>query len=322
MCSTSICCSFAFTPIIRSPSSRFPGTTLGLRLTYDRERFDHATARRMAETFRRALEQLIVNCDRRLCDLELLSAAEREMLTVAWNATERDYGDPLDFVARFEARAAADGDRVAASCGAASIRYDELNARANWLAHALIDRGVGPDVVVGLLDDRGIDFLVAMLAIFKAGGAYLPLDPAHPDGRIAQVLDEGAVPLLASAPRIIGRAQQRSSQALGIPSQACSISRRSKRTRVRTSNPARRHRDGDVAFVIYTSGSTGKPKGAMVEHRGMFNNLITKVPALGLTSRRCHRADRVAMLRHLGLAVSHRADDRRASRDFPRRCLA
>jgi len=259
-----------------------PGETLSLRLTYDRDRFNEETVRRMAEAFRRSLEQLIVECDRRICELDLLSSSDRRLLTVAWNATDHDYGDPLDFVARFEARAATEGDRVAASCGSASIRYAELNARANRLAHALTAHGVGPDVVVGLLDDRGIDFLVAILAIFKAGGTYLPLDPAHPDARIAQVLVEGGVPLLA-----VGAAHRSRAQGLLAGPQSASLRALDltalEAEESRADNPARRHSAGDVAFVIYTSGSTGKPKGAMVEHRGMFNNLITKVPALGLT---------------------------------------
>jgi amino acid adenylation domain-containing protein len=259
-----------------------PGERLSLRVTYDREHVDDDAARRSAQAFRRALEQLIVKCDRRLCELDLLEPAERETLTVAWNETERDYGDPLDFVARFEARAAADGDRVAASCGAASIRFAELNGRANRLAHALIDRGVGPDVVVGVLDDRGIDFLVAIVAIFKSGGAYLPLDPAHPDARIAQVLAESAAPLLGVGATYLARARGLVAVPLVAAPRVLDLAAL-EAAESRMSNPLRRHCDGGLAFVIYTSGSTGKPKGAMVEHRGMFNNLITKVPALVLT---------------------------------------
>ncbi|WP_162150808.1 MULTISPECIES: non-ribosomal peptide synthetase [Methylosinus] len=259
-----------------------PGETLGLRLTYDRERFDAETVQRIAEAFRRSLEQLIVNCDSRLCELALLSPAEVEELTVAWNATDRDHGEPLDLVARFEAQAATAPNRIAAACGDGSIRYGELNARANRLAHALIQCGVGPDVVVALLDDRGVDFLVAILAIFKAGGAYLPLDPAHPDGRIAQVLAESEVALLAAGAALRNRAHDIAAT-LGDDQPRLLDLATLEASESRTDNPPRRHAPDNLAFVIFTSGSTGKPKGAMVEHRGMFNNLVTKIPALALT---------------------------------------
>lgn len=259
-----------------------PGDRLSLRLTYDRERFDPETARRTAEGFRRALERLIVDFDGRLCDLELLPRSEVEAVTRSWNATERDFGAPLDFLARFEARAAADADRVAACCDGASVRYGELNARANRLAHVLIEAGVGPDSIVALLDDRGIGFLVAILAIFKAGGAYLPLDPAHPDGRIAQVLLESAAPFLAAGASHLLRARSLATM-LGEPAPRTLDLEALAGAGSSSDVPARRHSPANLAFVIYTSGSTGTPKGAMVEHRGMFNNLVTKIPALSLT---------------------------------------
>ena len=215
--------------------------------------------------------------------IDVLPDAERRKLLEEWNATAHAYAEPRDIIGRFEAQVLRSPEAVAASCGGLTLGYHALNERANRFAHALIKEGAGPDCVVALLDERGLDFLAMMLAIFKAGAAYLPLDPAHPDGRIAQVLAELQVGLLFAGAACRDRAEAivaaMSEPKLRLLDLAALEAREDRRH-----NPHRRHGPQNLAFVIYTSGSTGKPKGAMVEHQGMFNNLITKVPALELTA--------------------------------------
>jgi amino acid adenylation domain-containing protein len=260
-----------------------PGETLALRITYDRDRFDGAEMRRMIRHWRLLVSELLRNADGILADLAPLDSAEQHEIIVERNKTEKDYGAPRDLVARFEAQAATNGDAIAANCRGETLTFGELNERANCLAHALIEQGFGCDDVIAVFEERGLDFLTSMLGIFKCGAGYLPIDPAHPDGRIASVLGEAHVAAILAGPAHFQRSVRLT------PKDGTHMSRILDRSALeavarRFDNPTRRHAPSSIAFVIYTSGSTGKPKGAMVEHRGMFNNLITKVPALGLTS--------------------------------------
>jgi len=258
-----------------------PGETLALRITYDRDRFTAADMRRMIRHWRLLIVELARNAGGVIADLAPLDDEERRQTIVDWNRTERDYGAPLDLVARFEGQAQSNGAAIAAGCGAETLTFAALNERANRLSHALIERGFGENDIIAIFDERGLDFLTSMLAIFKCGAGYLPIDPAYPDGRIGSVLKEAHVAAVLAGPQHLSRATQ-----LTPRDDPSSILDRAaiEAASTKTENPQRRHTPRSVAFVIYTSGSTGKPKGAIVEHRGMFNNLITKVPPLGLTS--------------------------------------
>jgi amino acid adenylation domain-containing protein/non-ribosomal peptide synthase protein (TIGR01720 family) len=260
-----------------------PGERLHLQITYHRDRFEDAAVQRMLGHFKNLLENLIHRSGRRIGEMDLLDAAERHQLLYGWNRTGRRYAEPRDAVGCFEAHAERKPDAVVAVCGETRLTYAELNARANRLAHVLADSGVGTDTIVALLDDRGLDFLTMMLAVFKAGGAYLPLDPAHPDARLAQVLRESRVGRVLVGKPYLGRVAALRAH-LGDSAPAFLPLAELARSSHRAHNPPRRHAAESLAFVIFTSGSTGTPKGAMVEHAGMYNNLVTKRPTLGLTS--------------------------------------
>ncbi|BDV41010.1 hypothetical protein DSM21852_42640 (plasmid) [Methylocystis bryophila] len=260
-----------------------PGEQLHLQITYDGARIDAASAERLLGHYRRLLKEMIHRPEARLSDFPLLSESERQQILVEWNETSRIYAEPRDIIGRFEAQAASSPEAIAASCGGASLPYGALNERVNRLAHALIGEDVGPDCIVALLEERGLDFLVMILALFKAGAAYVPLDPAHPDGRITQVLEESKVGLMLVGAACRDRAETILAAMPDIKPRRLNLATLEARGD-RLDNPSRRHCPQNLAVVIFTSGSTGKPKGAMLEHQGMFNNLITKVPALNLTS--------------------------------------
>ncbi|SMF97565.1 amino acid adenylation domain-containing protein [Methylomagnum ishizawai] len=260
-----------------------PGPETHLQITYQEERFEAATIERMLVHFRSLLEDMIRHPDKRVGELGLLGAAERRQLLLDWNRTDFAYPEPCDLVARFEAQTARTPEAWAVACQGGRLSYAELNARANRLAHQLTGLGIGPESLVALLHDRGLEFPVLMLAMFKAGAAYLPLDPAHPDARLAQVLVESRAGLVLVGTPYLERVAVLRGQLPGQPPTFLPVAELA-RSPGHDDNPVRRHGPGSLAFVIFTSGSTGTPKGAMVEHRGMFNNLITKVPKLGLTA--------------------------------------
>lgn len=246
--------------------------------------FDEATIGRLSEHLHLLLGGIVAYPESCISELRLLSAPERHQLLRDWNATVHEYPEPRDLIGRFEGQVEKTPEAIAVACGEARLTYRELNARANRVAHGLSQLGVGPDSLAALLDDRSVDFLVMMLGIFKVGGAYVPLDPAHPDGRMMQVLEESRVRFILCGETYRARAEGLiEAAAISLPT-LVSLAELEAHEGV-FPNPPRRHTEQNLAFVIYTSGSTGKPKGAMVEHRGMFNNLITKVPALGLTER-------------------------------------
>ncbi len=205
-----------------------------------------------------------------------------------WNETDADF--PLDrcFHHLFGEQVQRAPERIAAVCNDHEITYEELDLSADALAQDLLARGLAPEELVALLADRSLEFLVAILAVFKAGGAYLPLDTTHPAERWRQVLDQSRCPfVLTAAPyreRLAATVErlppeQRPEVSL-LPAAAALRDPREPRP-VR---PARAAVPDDLAYVIFTSGSTGRPKGAMVEHRGMLNHLFAKVADLELSA--------------------------------------
>jgi len=277
-----------------------PGEQLYLQITYHKNRFEKAVVDRMLGHFRNLLEAMIANPDRRISEISLFTEEERRLMLRQWNRTAHAYPEPCDTVSRFESEVARKPDAVAVACLGKQLTYGELNKRVNRVAHALMSEGADPDTLIALFSERGIDYLVMMLGVFKAGIAYLPLDPSHPDGRIVQMLKEsGAAWVLTCASnfeRVLNLADRSGEKTEAVQTHGSLGLQLLSRPDVLileeleccendAENPPKRHSPDNLAFVIFTSGSTGIPKGAMVEYKGMFNNLITKVPALGLTER-------------------------------------
>jgi amino acid adenylation domain-containing protein len=254
---------------------------------YNTQLFERATIERLLGHFQMMLMSVVADPDQRVAALPLLTECECKQLLDDWNATQAAY--PLDqcFHRLFESQVALTPDLIAVSCEQERLSYQQLNQRANRVARRLRAFGVGPDVVVGLLADRGIDLLTMILAIFKAGGAYLPLDPRHPNQRYIQVLSQSQSPLvLVAADRMTGLLHAleqlppaQRPQVLEIEDPALQQADAANLTPLST--PAQ------LAYVIYTSGSTGLPKGAMLEQRGMINHLYAKITTLGLTQADC-----------------------------------
>jgi surfactin family lipopeptide synthetase A len=243
--------------------------------SYNQELFDATTIERMAGHFQILLAGSVANPERKLDRLPLLSATEREQLLLDWNDTQTR--DPLDrcFHQLFEAQVLKTPDAIAVVDADRQLTYQQLNDRANRWAHQLVQQGVEAETLVALLSDRNLDFLTAMLAVFKAGGAYLPLNPQHPIDRIHQVLEQSQAPLMLCASQY---------QTLTDRSRQSIVLEDLDKVASSSDNLPVRCTPDNLAYVIFTSGSTGKPKGAMLEQRGMLNHLYAKVTDLQLTA--------------------------------------
>ncbi len=260
----------------------WPGKELGLKLSYDRRLFDSDTVLRMIGHLQHLLEAVITRPDARIGDLPMVDREERTRL-LSYGIGETDQPqDDRPFALRFEAQVRRSPQAIAVRCGDQSLTYDVLNRRANRLAHRLRAEGIGPDAVVAVLDERSPDLLTMILGCFKAGAAYLPLDPHHPVARVARLLELSRVRVVVVSRRLSAHLEQ----ALSAMPQA---------TRpfvaVLDDLVAQQGKDEDrpvvsrpdqLAYVIYTSGSTGIPKGAMVTMGGMLNNIESKVRSFAI----------------------------------------
>ncbi|MEU8827139.1 non-ribosomal peptide synthase/polyketide synthase [Streptomyces sp. NPDC048636] len=231
------------------------GAELRGLLEYSTELFDAATAERMAGHLLTLLDGVTAEPERPLREVPLLTDEERRRVVEAGHGPVREV-PPTTFPAVFEAQTARTPEATALVAGDTAYTFAELNAAANRLAHHLIARGVGPERVVGVRLPRTADMVVAILAVLKAGGVYLPLDPELPDDRLAFLVAD-AEPAL-----VLDRAALREVPA-GSP-----VTDPSDTDRVAPPHP-----DG-AAYVLYTSGSTGRPKGVAVSHRAMVNLLV------------------------------------------------
>lgn len=247
------------------------------RFEYNTDLFDEATIARMVEHWRTLLAGIVANPGAHLADLPLLTPAERRQLLVEWNDTG-DASPACGLHQLIEASAAATPDTIAVTCGDAHLTYRDLNARANQLARHLRARGVGPDALVGLCVERGLDWPVALLGILKAGGAYVPLDPAFPAERLAFMLRDAQAPLLLTQRQLAGTLPLGAADVLCLDGDWPVIARES------PDNPGYPVDPEQLAYVIYTSGSTGQPKGVQIPHRAVVNFLRSMARRPGIAS--------------------------------------
>jgi amino acid adenylation domain-containing protein len=166
--------------------------------------------------------------------------------------------------------------QVAVDCNGKTLTYSELDFRSSRWARALQERGLGPDMLVGLCVGRSVDMVAALLAILKAGGAYVPLDPTHPKDRIGYILDDANVKLVLTEENLRDSFPLSRTDILTLDSLATSTALPSEST-AEAPNPS------NLAYVIYTSGSTGRPKGVQIEHRSMVNFLTSMRREPGFT---------------------------------------
>jgi amino acid adenylation domain-containing protein len=243
---------------------------------YNADLFDATTIRRLLTAFQTLLAGILADPTQRVSALPLLTEQELRQELVEWNDTQTEYPHEQCLHHWFEEVVERNPLATALICGAEQLSYQQLNERANRLAHHLIKQGIGPEAVVGLCLERSIDMVVALLGVLKAGGAFLPLDPAYPAERLAFMITDSRVSILLTQHSLREHLSAPHSRLICLDREGEVLASES------LSNPPRRARPENLAYLIYTSGSTGQPKGAMLHHRGVCNLAAAQQQAFGL----------------------------------------
>lgn len=240
---------------------------------YNSNYYERKQVEYLAEQFLTLLESLINNSEQTISQFKIISDRQEEQLLVKFNQTTKQHHQgTLCLHERFTQQAKQTPDNVAVVFEEEKLTYRELNNQAEKLADSLQQLGVEPNVLVGIFLDRSHLSIVAILAVFKAGGAYLPLDSKMPEERLHGILEDAQVQVLLTEEKLASRLPSETAQVLCIDSQPTTVEKFQNSDQNLTPN--------DLAYVIYTSGSTGKPKGVAVEHRQLcnyFNSIIERL---------------------------------------------
>ncbi|QRN94792.1 non-ribosomal peptide synthase/polyketide synthase [Archangium violaceum] len=245
-------------------------------IEYNTDLFDASTIERMAGHLRVLLENAVARPDTRVADLPLLPPSEHHQILGEWNAARRELPQPAVAHRLFEAQARRTPDAIAVrAAGGEHLTYAELNERANQLARHLRRLGVGPDVLVAVCLERTPDLVVAMLAILKAGGAWLPLDPSLPAERLDLIATDAWAPVLITDSSLEYLLDRRG--IVFLMDEHWSRVEREPDTDLDVAVEGE-----NLAYVIYTSGSTGRPKGTLLRHAGLCNTALLTIDAMRL----------------------------------------
>ncbi|MBW4569859.1 MAG: amino acid adenylation domain-containing protein [Tolypothrix carrinoi HA7290-LM1] len=251
------------------------------QVVYSTDLFDDSTITRMLGHFQTLLESIVANPKQRLCDLSILTKAERHQLLIEFNQNQSKIQNPkskiqLCFHQFFEAIVAETPNAIALFFEHQQLTYQKLNIRANQLAHHLQQLGVVPDVLVGICVERSLEMIIGLLGILKAGGAYLPLEPSLPQSRLNFMLEDAKVSVLLTQENLLKHFQHFSNPIICIDEDWATITQHSQE------NPISCVTSDNLAYVIYTSGSTGQPKGVLIKHRGLFNLASAQIEVFNL----------------------------------------
>jgi amino acid adenylation domain-containing protein len=259
------------------------GRELSAIWEYSSDLFDGETVSQMMSSYEALLESILEHPEEQIGYLRIWSEGERRQLVAQSDSVEIERTAALCMHQLFETQAEATPAATAVVFEDRSLTYQELNQKANQLAHHLQALGVRPEVPVGVCMERSAELIVALLGVLKAGGAYVPVDPAYPAERLAFMLEDSHVPVLLTQERLLESLPAVSAQIVCVDDWAQfgnqlanPLSEKAK------ANPSSRVRPENLAYVIYTSGSTGRPKGVQVRHETVVHLFAATRDQLGL----------------------------------------
>ncbi|AWM17129.1 non-ribosomal peptide synthetase [Bacillus inaquosorum] len=244
-----------------------PAGEIEIRFVYNRDVYDQACVERMQAHFMQIIKQMADDQETRVQELDIVTADERSLLIDKFNDTAAEYPKKKTIHQLFEEQAERTPEQVAIVFEDQKLTYRALNERANQLARTLVAKGLQAEQLVGIMAERSPEMVLGILAILKAGGVYVPVDPEYPEERIHYMLEDSNVSILLLQNHLLKcTAYQSHAVFLDDPSSYD----------VEASNLNLRTAPNQLAYVIYTSGTTGNPKGTLIEHKNvvrlLFNN--------------------------------------------------
>ena len=234
-------------------------------IEYNPALFKEATIKVFERHYAEVLKQLVANPEAEISSLDLLTEEKRSALLHAFNNTERAYPRHRTIHNVIQQQAETTPNKIALVCRDRQLTYRELNERVNQTARALRQLGIGPGARAGIFMDHSIEMVVGLLGVLKAGGAYLPLEPAYPKARLAFLIKDANVPVVLTQTTLVNYLPSSDVQVLTLDDDNELIERES------TENLEAFATAEDSAYVIYTSGSTGEPKGVEIKHSSLMN---------------------------------------------------
>ncbi|MHB8595766.1 MAG: amino acid adenylation domain-containing protein [Ktedonobacteraceae bacterium] len=255
-----------------------PAKELALLIAYDGERFEDDMIDLLLKYLQMSLEEMLRTPEQGLSNLLFSAQRYQRRFLAEWNATQLAYPDECCIHQLFEVQVESTPDAIAVCFEQELLNYQELNKRANQLAHYLQQKGVGTGTLVGICLERSIMLVIALLAVHKVGGVYVPLDPEYPPERIHFMLQNARVKLVLTQNHLRSVLALTATSHLLLDQEWTSIAQQN------TSHPYSVVSDSNLAYIIYTSGSTGSPKGVMISHRAIVNHMRWMQHTFPLTS--------------------------------------
>jgi amino acid adenylation domain-containing protein len=240
------------------------GNELWLDCDYNTGLFEESTIERWCGHLEAILQAFVEDAEQTAGQVSLLTAAQKQQLLIDWNQTATVYPRDSSIHRVFEEQAARTPNAVATTFADQSLTYAELNEKANQLAHFLESSGVKPGARVALCLDRSLEVVVGLLAILKAGAAYVPVDPTYPESRLSFLIHDSQALALLTQRSIAGKLPQLATNVISLDADWPAIALESGKNLDPAPGP------DDLAYVMYTSGSTGNPKGVLVPHRAVL----------------------------------------------------